>query len=242
VAATILIFALFGGLMWAAGKDDDEPRLSREEIRIESETNVVTTDPEPYSVEAYTVEVRDLGSEADSLLAQATVANRAEIEAYRDRVNVLERRLQNSRNDASEQQEIQAEIARLRSDYQGLQQSAQTAVSEAQEARGDATVARAEATDAKAQADTVAFASSAEDRLEKIEENLEAVNTGDENSELAVQVAALSTEIEQMLKQIGEIESDDVLSEPEMRSIETALVDLEQRVQNLNTTVSTLEQ
>ena len=242
IAAAVLVFALFGGLFWAASNDEDDTRLSREEVRVESETNIQTTTPQPYSVEAYSLEVRDLRTDTDALLASATVANRAEIEAYQNRVNVLEQRLQSNRNDASEQQAIEAELASLRNDYQSLEQRAQTAANDAQEARADATTARAEASDAKAQADTVAFASAAEDRLEKLEEDLEEVNPGQATSQLAVQVEALSKEIESMMDRVSDLESDEVLTEAEMKGMETALADLEERVQNVNTSVSVIEE
>ena len=67
------------------------------------------------------------------------------------------------------------------------------------------------------------------------------VVAGAQDSELAAQVAALSSEVELMLEKLENMEDDDILSEPEMRSMETALADIEQRASSLNTSVSTLE-
>ena len=184
IVGTLVAVMLVGGFFWLIAQDEDrDDRLGREEIRIESETNIESPRPEAYDVERYSLEVRDLRTNADSLLAQSTVANRAEIEQYRARVDSLESRLQDSGTDAAAQRELEAELASLRDDYQALEGRAQTASADAADASADAADARADASEAQAQAadaqartSTLAFTQEAETRLESMEEKLETVN------------------------------------------------------------------
>jgi chromosome segregation ATPase len=239
ILGTLIALMLVGGIFWLATPDDNrDDRLGREEIRIESETNIESPRSDGYDVERYSLEVRDLRTNTDSLLARATVANRAEIEQYRDRVKTLESRLQDSRNDAAAQRELESELASLRNDYEALEARAQTASADAVEAQADASEAQAQASDAQERANTVAFTQKAETRLEKMEDELESVDNQQKNGELAMEIDALTREIDTLDDQIENMDSDEVLSPAAMTQMEETLAALESRVQTLNTSVS----
>lgn len=85
----------------------------------------------------------------------------------------------------------------------------------------------------------IAFSERAEIRLDQMKQELDAVSPTSSEGELAMEIEALSNEIQDLDNELERV--DDALSPSEKERMETTLINLERRVQTLNTPVSLLE-